>query len=320
MTEGRERLRASDAVHTEREQALAERFGGFDWWPDFIGWAVAIFFTLLFAGIAAAIVGSVGYQIGAPVSGSDPTAQQLGIGGLIGGLLAVFLGYLVGGYTAGRMARFDGVKNGIGVVIWTVIMAVVLGVLGAVLGNRFDLTERLRLDIDRQTLTTAGVLSLAVTLVVMLLGAMLGGKLGAGYHRKVDRDLLPDYTGAAVVDVAGEPVGTVARSYVDEAGAPRLVSVKLGKRFAKQRLVPVDVATLQDDTLSIPYTRQMVLAAPDVTAQDTLEGEPLARVRAYYGGAQERAYPQGREALGTEDIAGGRERDVERRVDDHRRS
>ena len=119
----------------------------------------------------------------APVSGNDPTSQKLSIGGLV----AVFLGYLVGGYTAGRMARFDGVKNGIGGVVWTVGMGIGLGVLGTVLGNRFDLTQRLRLDIDRQTLTAAGVISLAVTLVVMLLGAMLGGKLGADYHRKIDR-------------------------------------------------------------------------------------------------------------------------------------
>ena len=184
-----ERLRASDAVHQERERDLADRYGGFDWWPDFIGWAVALFFTLLFAGIAAAIVGGVGYQLDAPVSGEDPTAQRLGVGGLIGGLVAVFLGYLVGGYTAGRMARFDGVKNGIGVVIWTVVMAVLLGVLGAVLGDRFDLTQRLRLDIDRGTLTTAGLVSLAVTLAVMLAGAVLGGKLGASYHRRIDREV-----------------------------------------------------------------------------------------------------------------------------------
>ena len=192
MTQETERLRASEAVHKEREQALAERFGGFDWWPDFIGWAVAVVFTLLFAGIAAAIVGGVGYQLDAPVSTTDLESnlesKTLGIGGLVGGLVAVFLGYLVGGYTAGRMARFDGVKNGIGVVIWTIVMAIVLGVLGVVFGDQFDLTQRLRLNIDRQTLTTAGVISLAVTLVVMLAGAVLGGKLGAGYHRKIDRE------------------------------------------------------------------------------------------------------------------------------------
>ena len=186
-TESLESLRASDVVHEERERNLAERYGGFDWWPDFIGWAVAIFFALLFAGGVAAIIGGVGYQLDAPVSGTDATAQKLGISGLIGGLVALFLGYLVGGYTAGRMARFDGIKNGIGVVVWTVVMAVLLSVLGVVLGDRFDLTQRLRLDIDRGTLTTAGLVSLAVTLVVMLAGAILGGKLGAGYHRTIDR-------------------------------------------------------------------------------------------------------------------------------------
>src|SRR5918998_3633597 len=138
MAQTVERLRASDAVHAERERTLSDRYGGFDWWADFIGWAVAIFFTLLIAGIAAAIVGGVGYQLDAPISAGDETTQRLGIGGLVGGLIAVFLGYLVGGYTAGRMARFDGVKNGIGVVIWTLVMVLVLGALGAVLGDRFD--------------------------------------------------------------------------------------------------------------------------------------------------------------------------------------
>jgi uncharacterized membrane protein len=181
-------LRASDAVHAERERTLSDRYGGFDWWADFIGWAVALFFTLLFAGIAAAIVGGVGYQLDAPVSAADDTAQRLGIGGLVGGLIAVFLGYLVGGHTAGRMARFDGVKNGIGVVLWTIVMVLVLGTLGAVLGNEFDLTRRLRLDIDQGTLTVAGLVSLVVTLLVMLAGAVLGGKLGTGYHRRIDRE------------------------------------------------------------------------------------------------------------------------------------
>lgn len=188
MAQTMERLRASDAVHAEREQSLTDRYGGFDWWATFIGWAVAVFFTLLFAGIAAAVIGGVGYQLDAPLSTTDDAAQRLGIGGLVGGLVAVFLGYLIGGHTAGRMARFDGAKNGLGVVLWTIAMAVVLGVLGIVLGDQFDLTSRLRLDIDQGTLTVAGVVSVAVTLLVMLVGAMLGGTLGAGYHRQIDRE------------------------------------------------------------------------------------------------------------------------------------
>jgi len=188
MAQTAERLRASDVIHDEREQRLADRYGGIDWWATFIGWAVALFFTLLFAGIAAAIVGGVGYQLDAPLTASDNTAQRLGIGGLVGGLVAIFLGYLIGGHTAGRMARFDGVKNGLGVVLWTIAMALVLAILGAVLGDQFDLTNRLRLDIDQGTLTVAGLVSLVVTLLVMLAGAALGGKLGAGYHRRIDRE------------------------------------------------------------------------------------------------------------------------------------
>jgi len=86
------------------------------------------------------------------------------------------------------MARFDGAKNGLGVVIWTVIVAIILGIAGAVAGNRFNVASQLHLNIDRATMTKAGALSLAVTLVIMLLGAILGGSMGARYHRRIDRE------------------------------------------------------------------------------------------------------------------------------------
>ncbi|MGH2443886.1 MAG: hypothetical protein ACRDFX_12095, partial [Chloroflexota bacterium] len=89
-----------------RREALHERYGGFYWGSDFIGFAVAIFFTLVFLGIVGAIVGAVGYQLNAPVPkitgnlGSLPgTTQRLGIGALVGSLIAVFLAYVIGGYT-----------------------------------------------------------------------------------------------------------------------------------------------------------------------------------------------------------------------------
>jgi hypothetical protein len=169
------------------------RYRGFSWGADFIGFAVATFFTVLFFGIVGAVIGTVGYQmgakvpkVGAPISG---TTQNLAIGGLIGRLIALFLAYLIGGYAAGRMARFDGVKNGIGVVLWTIIVIVVLGIIGAILGNKFNVASQLQLKIDTQTLTTGGAISLLVTLVVMLLAAMLGGWMGVSYHRRIDREI-----------------------------------------------------------------------------------------------------------------------------------
>jgi len=110
------------------------------------------------------------------------------VAGLAGGLIAIFLAYLIGGYAAGRMARFNGALNGLGVVIWTIIIALLLGVLGAALGSSFNVGSQLNLHISATNVTIAGIISLAVALVVMSLAAILGGMLGAGYHRAIDRD------------------------------------------------------------------------------------------------------------------------------------
>jgi hypothetical protein len=163
------------------------------WGADFIGFAVAIFFTMVFFGIVGAIIGTVGYQMGAPVpkvgGPVTGTTQNPGLAGLIGGLVAIFLAYLIGGYTAGRMVRFSGVVNGIGVVIWTVIVAIILGIVGGALGNRFNVANQLHLHVNTTMLTAAGVISIIVTLIVMLLGAALGGQMGANYHRGIDREM-----------------------------------------------------------------------------------------------------------------------------------
>lgn len=190
-------LRRVGSARAEREQRLISRYGGFDWLATFLGFAVAIFFTIVFLGMVGAIVGAVGFQLHTPVpkigSSITGTTQQLGIGALVGSLVAAFLAYLIGGYTAGRLARFEGVKNGIGVVLWTVVVGIVLGILGAILGNKFDVAKQLHLHIDMNTLTATGLISLGVTLVVILLAAALGGLLGERYHRTIDRDAgLPD--------------------------------------------------------------------------------------------------------------------------------
>lgn len=184
-------LQSVSSIRRERQEFLVSRYGGFAWGADFLGFAVAVFFTVLFFGIVGAIVGTVGYQMGAPVPNAShigSTDQTLGIAGLIGGLVAIFLAYLIGGYAAGRMARFNGAMNGLGVVLWTVIVAIILGVLGAVLGSNFNVGNQLNLHVNTTMLTTAGVVSLVVTLVVMCLGAALGGSLGERYHRAIDRD------------------------------------------------------------------------------------------------------------------------------------
>ena len=192
MAERAPELYSASSLQEQRRQDLLARYGGFYWGADFLGFAVATFFTIVFLGIVGAIIGAVGYQLGAPVpsvhtsslNGVATTTQQLGLGGLIGALIAVFLAYFLGGYAAGRMTRFDGVRNGVGVVIWTIIVAIILGILGAIFGSKFNVGSVLHLNISASTLTTAGVISLIVTLVVMFLGAMLGGAVGGRFHRR----------------------------------------------------------------------------------------------------------------------------------------
>ena len=163
------------------------------WGTDFIGFAVAIFFTLVLLGIVGGIVAAIRYELGAPVpsiSGHlNGILQNLGLDAVIGALITLCIAYFIGGYTAGRMARFDGAKNGIGVVIWTVIVAIPLGAAGTIAGHRFNLASHVHLTIDASTLMVGIVISIAAILVVMILAAVLGGAIGERYHRRIDRDV-----------------------------------------------------------------------------------------------------------------------------------
>ncbi len=99
--------------------------------------------------------------------------------------------------------------------------------------------------------------------------------------------MIEDYNGTTVVDAAGEKIGTVERSYVNDDGVVQVVSVKLGKLFAKHRLVPVDGLQPADDTLQLPYPKALVEAAPEVDADDDLSGAALAQVRRHYATLRE---------------------------------
>ena len=75
-------------------------------------------------------------------------------------------------------------------VLVVLLVVVLLAVLGYVFGSQYNVLQQLnlpRVPIDEGTLTTAGIVTLVAILLVTLLGAVLGGKLGDRFHRKVDR-------------------------------------------------------------------------------------------------------------------------------------
>jgi hypothetical protein len=180
---------ARDAVAAQHD-----RFGGIKWGAAFFGWlsanglAVILLALLSAAGVAFGLT-----QVSSVDQAADQATAQADTIGLTGGialLVVLFLAYLAGGYVAGRMARFDGVKQGLAVWIIGLLVAVLLGIAGAVLGSEYNVLSQLNLPnlpISGDTLTTAGVIALVAVLVVTLVGAVLGGKLGTQYHRKVDR-------------------------------------------------------------------------------------------------------------------------------------
>jgi magnesium-transporting ATPase (P-type) len=182
--------RRNDVVAAEKE-----RFGGIKWGSAFFGWLTAIGLTVLLSALATAIGVGVG---AANTSGAQDAANQAQenaqtIGIVSGIVLAIvlFLAYYCGGYVAGRMARFDGLKQGVAVWLWGIIIAIVLAILAAVAGDQFNVLSRINgapsIPVDGSLLTTSGIIALVIAVLIPLIGAILGGKAGMSFHRKVDQ-------------------------------------------------------------------------------------------------------------------------------------
>ena len=174
--------------------AQHDRYGGIKWGAAFFGWPSANGLAVLLVAILSAAGVAFGMsQISDANQAADQATEQADTIGVIGGialLVILFLAYFGGGYVAGRMARFDGVKQGIAVWVVGLLLILALTIAGLVLGSEYNVLSQLNLPsipVDGDTATTAGIIALVAALVVTLLAAILGGKLGVGYHRKVDR-------------------------------------------------------------------------------------------------------------------------------------
>ena len=180
---------ASREALADTRERQREAYGGFNIGAAFFGWLVA----LGMAALLTAILSAAGAAIGLTSVSDQEARSGADAIGIVGGallLLVLVLAYLAGGYVAGRMSRFDGARQGAGVWVFGLAVTILLAVLGLVFGSEYNVLEQLnlpRIPVDEGSLATGGVIALAAILIGTLVGAVLGGKLGERYHRKVDR-------------------------------------------------------------------------------------------------------------------------------------
>ncbi|MGR0219365.1 hypothetical protein [Agromyces sp. ZXT2-6] len=183
---------ADPAVRAAVVDRERERFGGMKFGSAFFGWltavGVAVLLTTLLAATGAALgLGTLGEQVD---EAAAENAATIGIVGIIALVVILFVAYFAGGYVAGRMARFNGMKQGIAVWLWAVLIALVGAAIAAIAGSQYDVLANLntfpRIPVTEGDLTVAGIVTLVLVIAASLGGAILGGKTGTRYHRKVD--------------------------------------------------------------------------------------------------------------------------------------
>jgi hypothetical protein len=187
-----------------RLTAQHERFGGIHWGAAFFGWLSANGLAVLVLAIASAAGVAIELTTGGgPLETTREGAQDGVIDSgdtisLVGGIVALVIlavAYFAGGYVAGRMSRFDGARQGIAVWLIGLLVVVALAVAGTLFGAKYNVLAQLdlpRIPVDEGTATTGAVIALVAMLVVTAVAAVIGGKFGTRYHRKIDRTSVAD--------------------------------------------------------------------------------------------------------------------------------
>jgi hypothetical protein len=208
-----------------------DAYGGTNWGAGFFGWLVAVGLGALLTALVTAAGAAIGFSEIDSVGEASNNSETIGIVGAICLIAVALISYFAGGYVAGRMSRFDGARQGVAAWAWGIFAVIVLAVIGAIAGSEYNLFGDInlpRIPIDEGDITTGGIITLALILGGTLLAAMLGGKAGERYHRRVDetgyvaeRETVADDT---VVDRDGD--GVDDRAEARRRFAPRERTVR----------------------------------------------------------------------------------------------
>lgn len=177
-------------VHRVDEGLQHQRYGGMHIGADFLGWLVSTGMAVILTSILVAAGGAVAVTtIHQPAQLNSQTVATVGLVSGILLLLVLSISYYVGGYVAGRMSRFDGARQGFGVWIVGLVIMIALGAVGAALGAKYNVLQQLNLPhlpVKAGSFTRGGLITSILSLLMTLGAAMLGGKAGERYHRKID--------------------------------------------------------------------------------------------------------------------------------------
>lgn len=177
----------AEGLATMRERQRA-RYGGASWGAAFFGLLSAVGLAAILTSVLVAAGAAIGIsQIKDAANAGDKT---IGLGGGILLLVVLAIAWYCGGYVAGRMARFDGARQGFAVWAWTILFVALVALAAVIGGSQYDVAGKLNLPsipTNDQTWTTGGAIAAIAALVVTLLFAVLGGKAGDLFHRRVDR-------------------------------------------------------------------------------------------------------------------------------------
>ncbi|MGF1471524.1 MAG: hypothetical protein ACFB50_07270 [Rubrobacteraceae bacterium] len=180
----------------DREERLREIYGGTDWLASFLGFV----FALVGGGALVYLYARVLVPLGLPVDFGDGALGTSATAGLISAGVVLFLMYFFGGYVSGRLARFDGGLNGLMLVLWTAIAGVLLFLAGGVFSGVLPagISENIQ-GLIQGTVSptfdnlvgqgTTGTVILAAAVLIILVGAFVGGRTGGRYHRDIDYTL-----------------------------------------------------------------------------------------------------------------------------------
>lgn len=171
------------------EDRQRERYGGLNWGAAFFGWLVAGTVAFMVTGLVGAVLTTMGMTPDTFVADAEKAPQVAAIVAGAIALLVLTASYYSGGYVAGRMSRFDGGRQGFGVWMISLVIAGLFVAVGLLMGARFDILDPSTLSalpIPSEARSIWGAAGGAVLVLVSLLAAVGGGKVGCRYHSKVD--------------------------------------------------------------------------------------------------------------------------------------